>query len=357
MIAVAKNINPKIEGEYGLTVYQEKIQLAKRELGRSVVNISENIKSNENDPIFYGVKDTPTIPEIFLERLQRKEKYIQLTIDKASDKGRAIDTDLINPITYRVMTGSTSGGPINILKGINNFAIGTDGGGSVLAPAISCQLPSIMAAGLGMQVNHTKTSTDGISFSGSVGVIGKNIFQIKKVIEIMLAEKLSDHIPSQLNIAIPKKDSLIRPDGIDMHTIVMKYLSLLTNIDLNILEVDLSGIDDRKIAIQKMKKCFKKADIILTCEGPVDVYGYGETIPQMFGKTGKYITQNHGKYFIRAANMNRATAVSIPIDELSSGLVVYAPEGRKQGAKAIQLASQLEKVIQLPEVWIRYFLE
>jgi Asp-tRNA(Asn)/Glu-tRNA(Gln) amidotransferase A subunit family amidase len=48
------------------------------------------------------------------------------------------------------MTGSTSGSPINILKGLNDFAIGTDGDGSVLAPAMSCQLPSVIRAGLGL---------------------------------------------------------------------------------------------------------------------------------------------------------------------------------------------------------------
>jgi hypothetical protein len=53
-----------------------------------------------------------------------------LTIDKAAHLGRAIDPDLNNPITYREMTGSTSGSPINILRGLNDFAIGTDGGGS-----------------------------------------------------------------------------------------------------------------------------------------------------------------------------------------------------------------------------------
>lgn len=340
-----------------LTVYQEKIQLAKRELGRSVVRVNEKIMEDEVPPVFYGVKETHTIPDVFLDRLEQEPGYVQLTVDKASDRGRAIDTDLINPVTYRVMTGSSSGGPINILKGINDIAIGTDGGGSVLAPAISCQLPSIMGAGLGMQVSQAKTSTDGISFRGSVGVIGKYISHLQETIELMLEEKLPDSLPSTLKIAIPKKGSVIRPDGIDMHTLVKKYLSLLTDIDFDIVEVDLSGVDDRKIALEKMRACFQEADLILTCEGPVDVYGYGETIPMMFGQAGKDITQNHGKYLIRAANMKRATAVSFPIDELASSLVVFAPEGKYQGALAIQLASHLERVIQLPDVWERYFLK
>ena len=43
------------------------------------------------------------------------------------------------------MTGSSSGSCINILLGINDFALGTDGGGSVLGPAMSTGLYSIMA--------------------------------------------------------------------------------------------------------------------------------------------------------------------------------------------------------------------
>src|SRR5699024_10300581 len=96
-----------------------------------------------------------------------------------------------NPITYRLMTGSTSGGPINILKGINDFAIGTDGGGSVLAPAMSCQLPSMIGAGLGIHVKDKKASTDGREFRGSVGVIGKALSTVLRVMESLTEEPLT----------------------------------------------------------------------------------------------------------------------------------------------------------------------
>ena len=53
-----------------------------------------------------------------------KEDRIK-TVDKMAHLGRSIDTDLINPLTYRCMTDSSSGTAINILKGINDFGIGT----------------------------------------------------------------------------------------------------------------------------------------------------------------------------------------------------------------------------------------
>ncbi|MFP3490450.1 hypothetical protein R0K20_22895, partial [Staphylococcus sp. SIMBA_130] len=80
---------------------------------------------------------------------------------------------------------------INILKGINDFVIGTDGGGSVLAPAMSCQLPSIIGAGTGLFVKNKKLSTDQYEFTGSIGVIAKRISMLKEVMECMLEQKLT----------------------------------------------------------------------------------------------------------------------------------------------------------------------
>src|SRR5690606_24545047 len=162
-----------------MTKLEVKLHLSKRALGKSVVAINPRLEyecaGKDENALFFGVKDTAQIPEHVLQKLKNSPKMIWHTIDKAADKGRAIDTDLTNPLTYRIMTGSTSGGPINLLKGINDFAIGTDGGGSVLGPAASCQLPSMIGAGLGLLVKNEKTSTDGYQFRGSIGVIAKNL--------------------------------------------------------------------------------------------------------------------------------------------------------------------------------------
>ena len=56
----------------------------------------------------------------------------------------------------------------------------------------------------------------------------------------------------------------------------------------------MTGIDERKRAIETLETCFEEVDFILTCEGPVDVYGYGETDPQQFGQAGKQLTKVMG---------------------------------------------------------------
>ncbi|MDY0404792.1 hypothetical protein P5G51_004705 [Virgibacillus sp. 179-BFC.A HS] len=115
----------------------DRLKLAKMELGKSVIQINPNIidavKEKNEQILYFGVKNTDQIPSMIIEKIRSNPNYAWLTIDKASHNGRAIDTDLMNPVTYRAMTGSSSGGPINILKGIIDFAIGTDGGVPSLA--------------------------------------------------------------------------------------------------------------------------------------------------------------------------------------------------------------------------------
>lgn len=103
-------------------------------------------------------------------------------------------------------------------------------------------------------------------------------------------------------------------------------------------------------------EAFSKADFILTYEGPVDIYGYGETIPTMFGPAGKYISSNHGKFLVRSANIKKTTAITIPTRDLASGLVLCTKAGVNYGKKALYLAIELQSKIKLPEVWRRYFI-
>ncbi len=343
---------------------ENKMSLAERELGRSVVyinpNISEEARNKNKNPLYFGIKDTNQISESLIEKLRSNKNFVWLTVDKASNRGRAIDTDLINPVTYRVMTGSTSGGPVNILKGIIDFAIGTDGGGSILGPALSCQLPSMIGAGLGVFVRHKKKSTDNMEYTGSIGVVGKNIQILKTVMECLTEENLTRTTTGKrLKVVVPKKGTIFCPNGEDMHEKVMFYLSKIDSGGYMIKNVDMTGIEDRKTAMKVIKESFEThgADIIVTCEGPADVYGYGETIPQFFGKQGMDLTRNHGKYLVRAANMCRATAITVPIEILASGLVIIAGKGIIPSTYAIEMAGKLEKVISMPEVWKRYFIQ
>ncbi|MDF1510039.1 hypothetical protein PZE06_18025 [Robertmurraya sp. DFI.2.37] len=342
---------------------RNKLALAKREIGRSVVYINpklqEESETKDQNPLFFGLKDTNQIPEPIINRLRNSPNYLWLTVDKASNRGRAIDTDLLNPLTYRAMTGSTSGGPINIVKGITDFAVGTDGGGSVLAPALSCQLSSIIGAGFGLLVKNEKKSTDGLTFTGSIGVIGKNIDTLKEVMECIVGARLEQKMNHAVKVVVPKKGTIICPDGQDMYEKVMRYLSKVQHNPYIVEELAMDAIDNREQGIKAIREAFeqKGADLIVTCEGPVDLYGYGETIPHFFAEPGQGLTRGHGKYLLRAANMCEATAVTVPIETLATGLVIIAKKGLDAGAEALELAAKLEKVIAMPEIWKRYIIE
>lgn len=343
------------------SILHNKVLLAEQALGKSVINIKNTIDyKNSKDLLTYGVKNTNQIPKNYIDLLENKENYQWLTIDKASLKGRAIDVDLSNPITYRLMTGSTSGGPINILNGINNFAIGTDGGGSVLAPALSSQLPSMIGSGLNMYSENKKSSTDGISFTSSIGVIAKHLSVLKDVFETLLKDslKIYEKKLEPIKTIIPKKNSVLLPNGFDMYSQVKKYLPVEFSKEYKLQEMDMHGIEDRKKGLEIIYKAFEihEADLIITFEGPVDLYGYGETIPQAFGETGRELTENHGKYLIRSANMAETTAITIPVMELSAGIVIIAKKGVHTARLAVQLAEKIEKEVHVPKIWERYFL-
>ncbi|WP_284139103.1 MULTISPECIES: hypothetical protein [unclassified Virgibacillus] len=338
--------------------FKQRLINAEKEIGRSVVALNPSIKkqlSQDDTTLYFGIKDTNQFPHALLDKLLSIDDWQWLTIDKAASNGRAIDTDIHNPVTYRLMTGSTSGGPINIIKGITDFAIGTDGGGSVLAPAISCQLPAMIGAGIGMQLEKNKTSTDGINFVGSVGVIAKKMQQVVDVIE-KLSER-SFNIPQRerLTIAIPKKGTVISPDRVDMYEKVSHYLSMLDPNDYSIIEMDMQGMEYREKGIAVIQEAFQRlnVDLIVTCEGPIDVYGYGETMPSTFGTVGKEIFDQNGKYLVRVANMCQTTAITVPTECLATGLLIIANTGYANCMNAISLAKKLEEKIVLPHAWVQ----
>lgn len=233
-----------------MTNWENKINLAKKALGKSVTVINPNVVSTQDVELSFGIKDTKQIPESMIERLEYQLPMKWLTLDKASDKGRAIDTDLHNPITYRLMTGSTSGGPINLLKGINDVAIGTDGGGSVLAPAMSCQLPSAIGAGLDLFVKRSKHATDGRPFTGSVGAMAKNISTVMKVMACLADIDLDIGVNRKLTIGVPQSESIYCPDQTDMREKVMTFLRRLDSSLYDPVDLQMQGIYDRQNGIE-----------------------------------------------------------------------------------------------------------
>lgn len=379
-------------------LYKAKI-LADQNLYKSVISINKSLeeesKNKEKDFLTFGVKNTVDIPKGLVDKLRKNSKYLFLTVDKMSHLGRSIDTDLVNPLTYRCMTGSSSGTAINILKGINDFGIGTDGGGSVLAPALSTNLYSFIGSGVGLVTGKESLSTDSISFTGGIGIISKNFPILKNVVFDILDKEIQNSNETRnkekninatvLRIAIPKCNLITLPDDVDMRVEIDKVISnlnkdkdfedrLLKNeldsknsnlleekvIKLEFIEYSFENIYERNIAIKEIKNIFDNdvADIILTYEGPIDIYGYDETIQRSFkGKAEKKITSNGGKGIVKAINMCKCTGITIPGEKLASGFVICAKEGIQGLINAFTLGQAIDECIEKNEMFNRYFID
>lgn len=140
-----------------------------------VFSLALDALGQENAVGYLGIKDTPSIPLSAVEALA-KAGYVLHTLDKAVLGGRAVDLQLRNPITGRPMTGSSSGTAMNVRLYFNDLGLGTDGGGSVLAPAMSVNLfgfisPLICAK---ERKRYGRFSTDGHFFYPSLGLIARS---------------------------------------------------------------------------------------------------------------------------------------------------------------------------------------
>ena len=342
-------------------VYRAKV-LAEQNLYMSVVSINNNLeieaKEKMDDVLTFGVKNTVDIPVSIVDKLRENSKYLLLSVDKMSHLGRSIDTDLINPLTYRCMTGSSSGTAINIIKGINDFGIGTDGGGSVLAPALSTNLYSFIGSGVNLVTGKGSLSTDSIAFTGGIGIISKNLPILKEVTEDILEEKIESK-SEVIRVLIPISNNLKLPDGVDMREEIDKVIKFLDNKKFKFLDYDFDNIYERSIGIREINNIFEGdlADIILTYEGPIDVYGYDETIQRSFkGRAEKEITSNGGKGLLKAINMCKCTGITVPGEKLASGFVICGKHGKEGMNKAFELAEEIDSVIEQNEIFQRYFI-
>lgn len=332
------------------------IYTRKEVLEEAVITLTEDPNASLT---LFGVKNTNQIDLEIVKRLQEKKGFLFHTVDKMSQRGRAIDVDLINPLTGRVMTGSSSGGCVNILRGINDIAIGTDGGGSVLAPAMSTGLFSIMAKGLGLKGKNQRISTDNINFTPGIGVISHDYGLCKDAIRRLCniggisCETFSNR---KIRITIPKEGSVILPNRKDMRLVLNNVINKIHNF-VEFVEKDFSGIQNRQRAISLCKEIFNDSiDIIITAEGPIDLYGQGDSVIGTWGGVGADIQNNSGKYLLKVANMIDATAVTIPTEDLGMGILIIARKGIDTGKVAIKLGDIISSLYYRPELFDRYFI-
>jgi Asp-tRNA(Asn)/Glu-tRNA(Gln) amidotransferase A subunit family amidase len=310
---------------------------------------------NEHRKIFtIGVKNTDQIDRSYISKLINSRKYLWHTIDAMADGGRAVDINVLNPLTGKVMTGSSSCSAINVLYGINDIGIGTDGGGSVLAPALSLNLYSIMAKGMGLTGSTKKSSTDGISFVPGIGVISHSLESAEHAIREM-TEIYDECNEKVFKIAVCKRGNIKLPDGSDMREKLNLVYNRLNELGNEVCEEEFPSFKTREEAIKRTKELFEKYDALITYEGPVDLLGFGDSVFGGFGSLASEMQYNSGKYMVKIANMINSTAITIPSSEICSGLVITVKEGINEGITAISLAKKLNDLYKLPELYYRYF--
>lgn len=270
------------------------------------------VKQLETDPsmdgYYIGIKNTDVIS---LSKLQNKlsEGYIFHTIDTMSDFGRAIDLNLINPITGRFMTGSSSGSAINVFLNINDIAIATDGGGSVLAPALSLNLYGFISPLLDdfLSRKDYKKSTDLIDFYPSIGLISKNFNTLRKCIKDLI--DLKDEKEKQYQLIIGKSPVVHHDQELGFKS--------------ESLDLSYEGLNRKKM-IEELKSINFNNKILITSEGPIDLLGYGDSILGHYDQLTQNIQKEGHKYYLKVVNMLNLSAIICPTHKHATGhLIIF----------------------------------
>ncbi|HMM22538.1 MAG TPA: hypothetical protein PKA10_17585 [Selenomonadales bacterium] len=302
-----------------------------------------------------GVKNTGQILRRVIKRLVESGGYVWHTVDAMAEGGRAIDPALTNPLTLRPMTGSSSATALNVLYGINDLGLATDGGGSVLAPAISLNLAAVMAKGLGLAGAGARISTDKIRFTPGLGVISHDYKLAREAILALTEAGQASPDYRRVSVAVCRPGQISLPDGTDMYGRLRPAIDCLQNLGCRVEPADFPDFADRQQAIDRTQALCQRYDCLLTYEGPVDLLGIGDSVLGGMGAFARNAQQQSGKYLVKIANMINATAVALPADEAASGLLIAAREGREPGQTALALAGHLRELYPQPGLYQDYF--
>lgn len=332
--------------ENSLKKVYSSIARARNFLGKTICEINDNIVLkifDKENPKLVGIKNTKNISVEFLNELE-KLNYFPHTIDKMSDRGRAIDINLKNPLTGRNMTGSSSATAINVLYGINNIGIGTDGGGSVLAPALSLNLYSVLYKGIGIKGKESKKSTDNIEFTPGVGIISQYFEDIEIITRGLLKSNDS-------KVSLKKKANILV-----LNNVGDEILGILNEEKISFEKRDINLPDKREELISLGKNILKDFDIVIYKEEKIDLEGFGDSIFGTMGHESSTIQNNSNKKLIKVLNMINVTAITLPINEVSSGIVIFTREGEEHISELIEIGKKIDRE-RRTELFKKYFLD
>ena len=281
--------------------------------------------------ILTGIKNSFAIPNTLMHRLE-KTGFALHTIDKKSQlAGRAVDTELINPITGHYMSGSSSGTALNVFAGINDLGIGNDGGGSVLAPAMCVNIYGFISRLIEEDRSvQIKENTDGMKAGNSLGFMSRDRNILLKAIK------------DSIGIEAGEECGLVYSDreyeGIQSKVIELKDAFLPRN-ELTVYLQDL------------LKEC----DVLILKEGPVDLYGFGDSLFGHYDEETKKIQNQSGKGYIRVCNTANATAMCIPDKRLGVATLLICESKKEKVEKLLKCLEYIEDVHD--ELIERYFLD
>ena len=285
----------------------------------------------EKEGYLTGIKNISSIPNTLMHKLE-KDGFVLHTIDKKSTlAGRAVDTDLYNPITGNYMSGSSSGTAINVFAGINDLGIGNDGGGSVLAPAMCVNIIGFISRLIEQNREmNLKPNTEGMSVPNSIGFMVRD------------KEILLKAIQSSINIVPADDYGKVYSDK--------EYENFHSEV-IHLLE----DHTERKELLPFMQSTLSKCDVLIKTEGPVDINGFGDSLFGHFDARTKAIQQAANKGYVRICNIAGASALCLPQKELGMSTLLMCESKEDKIAKMLKLAEYIKD--EKDALIERYFLD
>ena len=278
-----------------------------------------------------GIKNISSIPNTLMHKLE-KDGFVLHTIDKKSTlAGRAVDTDLYNPISGRYMSGSSSGTAINVFAGINDLGIGNDGGGSVLAPAMAVNIIGFISPLIEKDREiKLKPNTEGKCFPSSIGFLVRDIDILYKAIKCSIGiEKGNDY-------------GIVFSDR--------QY----ENINSKVIDL-LDDHASRSDLLPFVQDLLRRCDVLIKQEGPVDIEGFGDSLFGHFDKRTKKLQDKANKGYSRICNIAGATALCLPSNGLGMSTFLICESKPEKIAKLLKLVDYVP-IVQ-DELIERYFLD
>ncbi|MCH3962225.1 MAG: amidase family protein [Solobacterium sp.] len=285
----------------------------------------------EPDSILVGIKNVSSIPNTLMHTLE-KDGFGLHTIDKKSMlAGRAVDTELYNPITGHYMSGSSSGTALNVFAGINDLGIGTDGGGSVLAPAICVNVLGFISKLISAdrKMKDPKPNTDGMIAGTSIGFISRS------------REILYRAIYDAIQAAPSNEPAVILSD---------RQYAGITSTQIDVM----NALSPRKELTEYLKEILAKCDALIVTEGPIDLNGFGDSLFGHFDERTKAMQEQSMKGYVRVCNPAGATALAIPQKGLGMSTLLMCESKKEKIRKLLKTAESIPVIHD--ELIDRYFL-